>query len=252
METEVVTDRSRMLRNLPIRAMFLILFIIPFTRFDEFVDHIGSHFTGGAIDNVIRDNWYVVVLNIVIFLTFLIPLKFRRKIDWKEYGLVTAFFVSLFVEMYGIPLTILFASRYYGGEQTDLPDAMVRFSILGVDFSMTSAMVYGLFLMTIGTAIIILAWVTLYRNIGPSGAEIKVTGPHSLVTTGIYAHSRHPQYLGFILVILGWLIGWPTILVMVFAPILVFVYVRVCFIEEKELEENTRYQEYRKQVPFFI
>lgn len=33
----------------------------------------------------------------------------------------------------------------------------------------------------------------------------------SVVTTGIYRHIRHPQYLGFILITAGWLIHWPTI-----------------------------------------
>ena len=61
-----------------------------------------------------------------------------------------------------------------------------------------------------------------------------------------------PQYFGFILVISGWLIGWPTILTLVFAPILIYKYVGVCKIEEKEMSDVTDYKEYSARVPFFI
>lgn len=242
MESGPEKHSGSLARNLPVRIPFAVLILLPFLRPVEFWDHIVAHLTGGALDRIIRDEWYLALLNIIIFLTFLIPLKFRRKIDWKEYGLVSAFFVSLFVEMYGIPLTVLFASRYYGGAEVELPNSFVTFTIFGVNFSMTLAMVYGLLLMTLGTVIIVLGWVTLYRNLESA----------DLVTTGIYAHSRHPQYFGFILVILGWLIAWPTILVIIFSPILVFIYVRVCLIEERELEGNNAYEEYRQRVPFFI
>ena len=33
---------------------------------------------------------------------------------------------------------------------------------------------------------------------------------HRLATTGIYAYVRHPQYVGFILVMFGFLLQWPT------------------------------------------
>ena len=34
--------------------------------------------------------------------------------------------------------------------------------------------------------------------------------------------------------------------------ILVFIYLRVCFIEEQELEGDTEYAAYRERVPFFV
>ena len=76
---------------------------------------------------------------------------------------------------------------------------------------------------------------------------------NSLVTSGIYAYSRHPQYLGFIMILYGWLMGWPTIITVVFSSILIFMYVRVCILEEREvLKLIPEYQEYKKRVPFFI
>ena len=242
MEGDTGTHTTALIRNLPLRAFFLFIMIFPVFYLSEFSDHISSHFTGGVLPSVVRQEWYLVLTNIIIFLTFLIPLKFRRTVDWKEYGLVSAFFVSLFIEMYGIPLSVLFISRYYGGPEKELPDALIRMSVLGVDLSMTHAMVYGLALMILGTVFIIIGWITLYRNLGDD----------EIVTKGIYSLSRHPQYFGFILVVLGWLIGWPTILVIIFAPILLFMYVRVCRVEEQELSTHEEYAEYRRTVPFFI
>jgi protein-S-isoprenylcysteine O-methyltransferase Ste14 len=177
-----------------------------------------------------------------MFITFLIPLSFRRKVNWKEYGIVTAFFVSLFIEMYGIPLTILFASKTIDSQNVEIANVVYEFEFLGVNISMDTAMAYASFLMILGTIIIMIAWITLYRNIKNE----------ELVTTGIYSISRHPQYFGFILIIVGWLIGWPTILTTIFAIILIFMYLRVCKIEEKELQRDNNYKKYKEKVPFFI
>jgi protein-S-isoprenylcysteine O-methyltransferase Ste14 len=158
-----------------------------------------------------------------------------------EKGLVGAFFISLFVEMYGIPLTILFASKHFF-TATNLPKDIVEFDFLGVGFSMDVSMAYGAVLMVIGAFLVILGWITLYRNI-----------KKGFVTTGIYSFSRHPQYLGFILVNIGWIFGWPTIITLVFAPILIYKYISVCKKEELEVsKEFPRYKDYKKTVPFFI
>jgi protein-S-isoprenylcysteine O-methyltransferase Ste14 len=103
-------------------------------------------------------------------------------------------------------------------------------------------MVYGTILMTIGMILIIIGWVTLYKNIQED----------EIVTKGIYGHSRNPQYLGFILIVIGWLAGWPTILTVIFAPILIFMYIRVSKKEEQELAGIEAYGKYRKEVPFFL
>jgi protein-S-isoprenylcysteine O-methyltransferase Ste14 len=191
---------------------------------------------------MITQQWHIVILNIVLFLLFLIPLSFRRKIDWKEYGLVTAFFISLFVEMYGIPLTIFLASKSLTGSEIVIPNSIVDFEFLGVGIRMTHAMLYGTILMVIGTFLIIMGWVTLFKNIQDN----------NIVTIGIYAYSRHPQYFGFVFIILGWIIGWPSILAVIFGIILIFVYIRVSMLEEKELSHLKEYQGYKKKVPFFI
>ncbi len=186
--------------------------------------------------------YLMIVLVISVIVAFLIPLSFRRKANWVEYGLVGAFFVSLFVEMYGIPLTILFASKYLYQAGMNVPPNVVEFQMFGVGFGMDLAMAYAAVLMTVGTALIIVGWGTLYRNVKSS----------NLVTNGIYKYSRHPQYLGFLLVIVGWFIGWPTLISLVFVPILVFKYIRVCTTEEREIGQDSDYIKYKEKVPFFV
>ncbi len=229
-------------KNFPFRLFFILLILIPFIFYYDFYLHIYSHFTGTILSNIITEQWHIVIINILIFITFLIPLSFRRKINWKEYGLVSAFFVSLFIEMYGIPLTVFFMSKTISPTNIGIPVPVYSFNFLGVNISMTLAMFYGFILMIIGTIIILIAWITLYKNIKNE----------ELVTVGIYSYSRHPQYFGFILIILGWVIGWPTILTIIFTIILIYKYVKVCKIEENELSDIKEYKSYKRKIPFFI
>ena len=97
--------------------------------------------------------------------------------------------------------------------------------------------------MTIGAILIGYAWITLYRNVKKN----------QFVTTGVYSISRHPQYLGFLLVIIGWFIGWPTILTLIFSPILIYKYIKVSLTEEDEMKKiDPNYSEYAKKTPFMI
>lgn len=228
--------------NWTLRAVLAVFLLSMFLFPVQLFQHFAAHFTGSIESTLIKGQWLIVILNILAFSAFLIPLSFRRKANWKEYGLVAAFFISLFIEMYGIPFVILFASRTIqptGGIELNTP-LVIEF--LGTRFAFTIPMIYGAVLMMAGSLLIIIGWVTLYRNIGKEG----------LVTTGVYSISRHPQYLGFILVIFGWLLGWPTILTVIFAPVLIFMYIRVCIKEEEEMSKDHDYADYRKKAPFMI
>lgn len=229
-------------RNFSLRIMLLILCFIPLFYINEFYQHFYVYLTGNVITAVITERWEIVLLSVLLFLAFLVPLSFRRRANWAEYGFATAFFVSLFIEMYGIPLTVLFASKYFYTADTVLPKSVITFSFLGIHFAMDLAMTYGAVLMVIGAFLITLGWVTLYRSVKKEG----------LVTSGIYSYSRHPQYFGFIFIIVGWLIGWPTILTVIMAPILIYMYIRLSKTEEKEMIAVYEYQEYKEKVPFFI
>lgn len=80
------------------------------------------------------------------------------------------------------------------------------------------------------------------------------SGNGELVTDGIYRFVRHPQYTGFAMTIIGFLIQWPTIITMVMAPILMVMYRKLAKKEEKNMLQlfGKKYEEYSKQVPAFI
>jgi len=226
----------------PIRFTLIASLLIPAAHLDTFYDHFYAYLTGNVLNDIIRQHWDIVIVSIVIFLACLIPLSFRRKANWAEYGLVTAFFVSLFVEMYGIPFTILLAQKWFYQSDIFHPKGIIDFHLLGTHFEMDLPMVYAAALIIAGALIIVVAWITLYYGVKRN----------TLVTTGVYATSRHPQYLGFILIITGWLIGWPTLLTIMLVPILIYRYVRAAQQEEMEVPDRVAYQRYKERVPFMI
>jgi protein-S-isoprenylcysteine O-methyltransferase Ste14 len=224
------------------RVSLVALALSTLLFWDQFLEHLRAHLTGSIVDEIITGEWHVVAFNIALFCSFLIPLSFRRKADWKEYTVVVAFIVSLFVEMYGIPLLIILIA---GGQSTAQPpdlDTPLVIEFLGVEFAFTVPMIYGAILILMGMTLILVGWFQLYRGVQEE----------ELVTTGMYAVSRNPQYLGFMLVVVGWWVGWPTLLVTVFAPILVLLYIRLCKVEEGEVQDLPGFQEYRDTVPLVI
>lgn len=65
-------------------------------------------------------------------------------------------------------------------------------------------------------------------------AVLHATQQHrAMATTGIYERLRHPQYVGFILILTGFLLQWPTLLTLAMYPVLVVMYVRLARHEEK-------------------
>ncbi len=74
------------------------------------------------------------------------------------------------------------------------------------------------------------------------------------MTTGVYGLVRHPQYLGFYLIIIGFLVQWPTIITVLMAPVLFYAYYRLALREEKGLRRRfgKQYEEYTSAVPRFI
>ena len=77
---------------------------------------------------------------------------------------------------------------------------------------------------------------------------------HALATTGVYEYVRHPQYIGFIVIMLGFLLQWPTLLTLLMFPVLVVMYVRLARLEEREAlrEFGDQYRAYMQRVPAFL
>lgn len=216
---------------------FLSLISLP-----SFLDHF-LYFIGGQVEKIAFQNrWDLVLLNIAGFLLFIIPLQFRRKADWKSFSIYSAFIISLFVEMYGIPLTVYLSSASMlsvAPPQTSWH--AVR--LLGESFMLTPWMITGLVVTLLGMAIVALGWITIYRSEG------------ELVDSGIYSYSRHPQYVGIILIALGWFIGWPTLLTTLLLPLLIYTYYDLSRKEEQEVSKEVgeeSYREYKNRTKMFL
>mgnify|MGYP003411379184 CR=1 FL=1 len=95
-----------------------------------------------------------------------------------------------------------------------------------------------------GFVLIAAAWRVLY--------EAQRAG--TLATAGPYDYLRHPQYVGFILVMFGFLLQWPTLVTLAMFPILVFMYWRLAQREEREVAATfgEEYARYRAATPAFV
>ena len=196
--------------------------------------------------------WLLVILNSAVFIIFAFTFfKPQTKRDWRSFGAFSAFIVALFVEMYGFPLTIYVLS---GWLQTRFP-GVDWFShdaghLLEMLFGWKASPHFGPFhvlsFVFIGGGFWILsaAWPVLYR----------AQKAHELATQGVYARVRHPQYVGFILIMLGFLIQWPTILTLLMFPVLVFMYVRLALSEERQTEQDfgQKWRDYAARTPRFF
>ena len=196
--------------------------------------------------------WGLVIINIAIFLIFAFSFSHPKSPgDWRAFGGFSAFIVALFVEMYGFPLTIYFLSgwlltRYPGLDPYSHDAGHLWETMLGwnVDPHFGPLHILSNILIVVGFILLSASWNVLFK------AQKKRT----IATTGPYARIRHPQYMGFIIIMFGFLLQWPTIVTLVMFPILVIMYARLSLWEEKEMVKTfgTEYERYRERTPAFI
>ena len=76
----------------------------------------------------------------------------------------------------------------------------------------------------------------------------------TLAITVAYTYVRHPQYVGFIAIMLGFLLQWPTLITLILFPIMVTVYIRLAHREEAEVraEFGPLWDAYAARTPAFI
>ena len=190
--------------------------------------------------------WGVVAFHIGVFLLFgLGLLQPASRREWRSMGAFTAFVVALYTEMYGFPLTIYLLTAWLGRYPAAEPFAHAAGNLWATlllgPWSAGLLMGVGGVLILAGVALVISGWRSIHSATG-------------LVTDGIYATIRHPQYAGIGITILGALIQWPTLLTLVMAPVLLASYARLARKEERELEARfgDAYRAYRERVPAFI
>ena len=196
--------------------------------------------------------WSLVIINSAIFIIFAFSFaKPQSKRDWRSFGAFSAFIVALFTEMYGFPLTIYLFSGWLA---TNFPGvnwlSHDSGHLLEMMFGWKANPHFGPFHM-LSTGFIIAgfwllsaAWRVLYA----------AQRTHQLALAGPYARIRHPQYAGFVLIMFGFLLQWPTIVTLAMFPILVFMYARLAKHEEREVaaEFGETYERYRAVTPAFF
>ena len=196
--------------------------------------------------------WLLVILNSAIFIIFAFSFtKPKSPRDWRSFGMFSSFIIALMTEMYGFPLTIYLLSGWlsskFPGMNLYSHDMGHLFNtLIGWQGDPHFSPLHILSYIFIGGGFIMLssAWEKLY----------KAQKQHKLATTGIYARMRHPQYIGFVAIMFGFLLQWPTLVTLVMFPILVFMYARLSVSEEKDMEKEfgKQYIEYKKNTPAFI
>jgi protein-S-isoprenylcysteine O-methyltransferase Ste14 len=196
--------------------------------------------------------WTLVVLNSALFLMFAFSFfKPQTGRDWRTFGAFAAFIVALFVEMYGFPLSIYLIS---GWLQTKYPSldllshntGHLWSTLLGEKGDPHFGVLHIASYVFLGFGFYLLssAWNVLYH------AQRR----KALATSGPYARIRHPQYVAFVLILLGFLLQWPTLLTLVMFPVLLVMYARLAITEEAEMRKQfgAAFEAYAASTPRFL
>ncbi|PVX27779.1 MAG: isoprenylcysteine carboxyl methyltransferase [Candidatus Bathyarchaeum sp.] len=191
------------------------------------------------------DNWGFALVNIAFFGVFVLFTQFRTKLARLPSSVYLAFIVALYAEMYGFPLTLYFFTWVFGVENVYTLEHLLA-GVIGENLFASIFHVVLLplsnIVMLVGIVLIVVGWRQIFNAKG------------DLVTTGIYAYTRNPQYLGMLLLTFGMNIQWLTILSLFLWPLLVVLYYRLSKEEAKVIEAKfgEKYRAYKEKVPLFI
>ncbi len=195
--------------------------------------------------------WPLVVLNTVLFAVFAASFFHPRTgRDWRAMGAFTGFLAALFTEMYGAPLTVYLLGSWLGSRFPALrathAGGHLWNDLIGwkYDPHLSPFHLASYALIGAGFWLIAAAWRVLH--------EAARAG--RLASTGPYAHVRHPQYGGLLLIMTGFLVQWPTIPTLAMFPVLVIVYLRLARSEEREVAGRLggTWAAYAARTPAFI
>ncbi|NIS61329.1 MAG: isoprenylcysteine carboxylmethyltransferase family protein [Proteobacteria bacterium] len=196
--------------------------------------------------------WPLVIVHSLFILMFALSFfRPRTRRDWRTFGSFSAFIIALFTEMYGFPLTIYLLSGWLGSRfpQVDWLShnaGHILQTVLGWESNAHFGPLHIIsnLLLIGGFFLLAASWKVLFN----------AQKNHALAVTGAYARIRHPQYVAFMVIMVAFLIQWPTLLTLVMFPILVLTYVRLALREEREVSAQfgEQYIRYAENTPRFF
>jgi len=190
--------------------------------------------------------WGITLIVIVLvswyFYRYFAPHNWR---EWVGASVVQAFIIALYAEMYGFPLTIYLLVRFFGLDSTYV-SASLWSTLVGLgETGMFISMLLGYAIAFVGIGLFAQGW----RQVHKARQE------NRLVTDGLYAYVRHPQYTGLFIALFGeGVVHWPTLFSIAFFPVIVLVYTWLARREEQQVlsQFGDAYRAYQRKVPMFI
>lgn len=192
-------------------------------------------FWGGATISIVLASWG--------FYQLVLPKGAR---EWARAGLVQAFIIAFYAEMYGFPVSIYLLVRIFNLDVAgSFWDGNLWVYLTGKWWAMPISMVVGYMIVLFGVMLMIGGWREVYR----------ATKKQRLATRGPYGLIRHPQYAGIFLALFGeGIVHWPTLFSLTAFPIVVLAYVLLARNEERQMIERfgQTYRAYQQRVPMFL
>jgi len=185
---------------------------------------------------------FVIVLVSWLLYRYLAPEGWK---EWSRAGVVQAFIIAFYAEMYGFPLTIYFLARVFGLDLQWSKGGNLWAQLFGTPTAHLVAMGLGYVIVFAGASLAAEGWQRIHE----------ARREHRLVTDGIYARMRHPQYTGLFLIVFGeGIVHWPTIVSVVAFPVILLAYAHLARKEERPMIATfgERYRAYQQRVPMFI
>lgn len=200
--------------------------------------------------------WITIALTLTTIFNFFIMRKWRDR--WVNQGILTAFFISLFVEMFGMVITIYSLSTLWqitifnnyitsNGFYIFTKDPELYCSSLSdpmINYVLHIGIYIPFILCPIGIFIICFGWTQVYRAVKRN----------TLCTTKLYKYIRHPQYLGFIIFLLGFNLYFPLLISWLIFPYFIILYYLLARKEENDLFKKlgAEYIKYQRKTKMFI
>lgn len=189
---------------------------------------------GAAVISTVVVSWF--------FYRYVVPKSWR---EWARAGIVQAFLIAFYAEMYGFPVTLYLLARWFDLDVAgNFWDDNLWVVLTGTPAAMLASMIAGYTIAFLGVVLLIAGWREVYH--ARQEGRLANTGPYALV--------RHPQYTGIFLALFGeGVVHWPTVFSLTAFPIIVIAYVLLARKEERQMIEQfgEEYRQYQRRVPMF-